>query len=88
MNNVIVLREKSQQLDDKRMIKIQEYFKSTDVSYAFDPQSGSKLIITPRYDIKIYPADEDKKNMITRFHYVNMSMDECYDQFPWFFSYE
>ena len=87
MNDVIKLKTKTrtenEDTPEKRIfIVIEEWFKLYDAARVFDPQSGSRIVINPRYDVRVYR----KYGQLKRIHEETLTMDECYEKYPWFFS--
>ena len=65
------------------LIVIREWCNESMIHSQLEPQSGFRLLVQPRYTVKIYP--HDSKNLLKSYKQLELTMEECYEQFPWFF---
>lgn len=75
---LITIRYKEQKVDASgTVVAIRENINNNQVYRSFDPQSGSRLIFTPEYSVKIY--------LHRLVQELKMTMDEVHEMYPWFF---
>lgn len=62
-------------------ITIREYILPNKINRVFEPQTGSYLRVESRYAVRIY--DDYTADCLEQ---LDLSMDECFERFPWFFN--